>query len=133
VSDGSDQALLDRVATDVHSLEIVEESSAPRPAQFRPTGHTAWVRQQLDADAALRRDYTQAAGAHPHLSHHDLAAIVSHVEPLVSHVADAPFGRDADQTRRSYAGPLRVLDRFLDIPSSLRGPDPQHPRGRHSR
>ncbi len=51
MSDGNNPALLDRVATGIHTLQGMEESSAPRPAQFRPAGHAAWAGQQFDADS----------------------------------------------------------------------------------
>jgi hypothetical protein len=96
VPDGNDQALLDRIGSDLHRMEGLEQTVPATHAQIQPTQNLEWVNRQFEGDPAMRRDYLQAAAAHPHLFREGETAIVSHVEPVVRH-----FAAD-DLTRRDY-------------------------------
>ena len=118
MSDENDQALLDRVATGISSLEGMEKSADARPAQFRPAGAEAWVRSQYEANPAMWPDYLQAAIRQPHLFQNGTASVMSHVEPVVSH-----FARDG-LTRPDYfkvvaSEPQLLLQKPADVIRNL--------------
>jgi len=71
MADDSDAALLDRVTSGLHAMEGLEEADPARPQQLQTTTNAAWVRQQFDANPAMRQDYLQASAAHPHLFRDD--------------------------------------------------------------
>ncbi len=117
VADDSDAALLDRLGSGLRRLLGTEPASPAPPAQefdgdvqaepHRPSGHAAWLRQQSDGDPAMRRDYLQAAAAHPHLFREDDALLTGHVETVVRH-----FAQDG-LTRRDYFQALATDPRLL--------------------
>jgi hypothetical protein len=115
MSEGSDHALLDRAASGIHGPEGPEQSSAPLPGQLQPAGSAEPLRHQFDA-AAIRRDYLQAAVAHPHLFREDDAALAAHVEAVVGH-----FAADG-LTRADYFKALATDPRLLrQKPTSVIG------------
>ena len=118
MSDGNDQALLDRLTSGIHAMQGLEEAAAARPEQLQTTANAAWVRQQFDADPQMRRDYLQAAAAHPHLFRRDEAAIVSHVEAVVRHFA--PDGLTRGDYFKAVAGdPALILQKPATVIGNL--------------
>jgi hypothetical protein len=114
VSDDTHQTLLDRVATGIHGLEGLQESSPASPAHFQPAGHAAWVRRQFDADPIMGRDYLQAAARHPHLFRNDTAGIMSHVEAVVRHFAADGLTRQ-DYFKAVAADPVLLLQKPASV------------------
>ena len=89
VADENNPSLLDRVVTGLRDL-------VGQPGHRQIKSNVEWVRQQFDADPAMRREYLQAAVRHPHIFRNDEAPIVSNVETVVGH-----FARDG-LTRSDY-------------------------------
>jgi hypothetical protein len=118
MADENDQALLDRVATGISSLEGMEKLADARPAQFRPAWAEAWARQQYDANPAIWPDYLQAAIRQPHLFQNGTASVMSHVEPVVSHFARDGLTRP-DYFKAVAAEPQLVLQKPADVIRNL--------------
>jgi hypothetical protein len=100
VADQDDPSLLDRITIGWNCWRGLAQTSAGEPPEYRPVGHDAWVQQQYQANPGMGRDYLQAAAMHPYLFRHDTAAIIAHVEPVVSH-----FAPDGLNSRRSSQSP----------------------------
>jgi hypothetical protein len=94
VADGNDPSLLDRVVAGLRDF-------VGHPGHRQIKSNAEWVRQQLEADPAMRREYLQAAAMHPDVFQNDEAPIVSNVESVVGH-----FARDG-LTRNDY---FKALD-----------------------
>jgi hypothetical protein len=118
VADESDQALLDRVATGISSLGGLEKSADARPAQFRPAGAEAWVRQQYDANPDMWPDYLQAGIRHPHLFQNGTASVMLHVEPVVRHFARGGLTR-SDYFKAVAADPQLLLQKPAEVIRNL--------------
>jgi hypothetical protein len=118
MADDNDQALLDRVATGISSLEGMEKSADARPAQFRPAGAEAWVRSQYVANPAMWPDYLQAAIRQPHLFQNGTASVMSHVEPVVAHFARYGLSRP-DYFRAVAAEPQLLLQKPAEVIRNL--------------
>jgi hypothetical protein len=88
VADENDQTLLDRVVTGLRDF-------VGQPGHRQIKSNAEWVRQQFEADPALRHEYLQAAVTHPDIFQDDVAA-VSNVKAVVGH-----FARDG-LTRSDY-------------------------------
>ena len=88
MADGNDQSLLDRVVTGLRDF-------VGQPGHRQIKSNAEWVRQQFEADPAMRREYLQAAVMHPDVFQND-EATVSNVKAVVGH-----FARDG-LTRSDY-------------------------------
>jgi hypothetical protein len=101
VPQGSDQALITRVATGVG--DFVGLTS---PGQRQQATNAEWLLERYNADPAMWRDYLQAAARHPHLFQlNESPAIAGHIEPVVAHFAADGLTRQ-DYFRAVAAEPL---------------------------
>src|ERR1017187_7640655 len=105
MANDTDPALLDRVVTGLRDI-------VGQPGHRQTKSNAEWVRQQFDADPAMRRDYCQAAVMHPQLFQNDEGTIISNVEAVVGH-----FARDG-LTRSEYFKALAAEPLLLRQTSS---------------
>jgi hypothetical protein len=94
MTDGNNPQLLDRLVGGLRDF-------VGQPGHRQIKTNAEWVRQQFDANPAMRREYLQAAVSYPQLFQNDEATIFSNVEAVVGH-----FARDG-LTRSDY---FKALD-----------------------
>jgi hypothetical protein len=110
VADDNDQALLDRVVTGLR--DFVGE-----PGHRQIKSNAEWVRQQLEADPAMRQEYLQAAAMHPDVFQND-EATVSNVKAVVGHFARDGLTR-SDYFKALAAEPLLLRQKPATIISNV--------------